>query len=144
MLIAALRVTWPPLPGTLDMKGVALSEAILARMPDHGTLWNWRREGLGAVLANADTAAKQALMDKEFSFLNTCLERNPKSYGVWYQRRWAMQNAPRAPWSGELANCSKFLTLDARNFHCWDYRRFVASGARAAGCTEASEEAEFE
>jgi geranylgeranyl transferase type-2 subunit alpha len=129
------------LTGTFDAAGMSMSEMLLSRAPDFGTLWNWRREGFELMFKTIDTAAQQAACDKELEFLTMCLKKNPKSYGVWHQRRWIMEISPTPAWTEELANCTKFLMLDERNFHCWDYRRFVVS---KCGGTVATPDSEFE
>jgi hypothetical protein len=50
-----------------------------------------------------------------------------------------VQQSPTAPWKDELDNCNHFLKLDQRNFHCWDYRRYIVQHS-----THPSAEAEAE
>ncbi|KAF8636467.1 hypothetical protein AX17_003283 [Amanita inopinata Kibby_2008] len=71
--------------------------------------------------------------------MNT-LKVHPKVYWIWNHRRWCLENVPggpgepgeidadgwrRANWDRELFVVEKMLDADARNFHAWDYRRYV-------------------
>eukprot|EP00049_Salpingoeca_infusionum_P025082 m.17972 g.17972 ORF g.17972 m.17972 type:complete len:557 (+) comp7626_c0_seq2:158-1828(+) len=101
---------------------------LLEQLPDFATLFSFRREILLALISQNDDA-KQRYLNSELEFIVVCLKRNPKSYGAWFQRQWVMtQFGVDAPWEAELDLCNKYLELDERNFHCWDYRRFVARG----------------
>ena len=53
------------------------------------------------------------------------LRRNPKSYGAWHHRTWALreQGPARAELGRELQLCAQLLAADERNFHCWNFRR---------------------
>ena len=74
----------------------------------------------------------------ELRLTEDCLKQNPKSYWVWYQRIWIMNHLVNCDWKRELMLCTKYLNLDDRNFHCWNYREFVVQKARI------SPEEEFE
>jgi len=53
-------------------------------------------------------------------------ERHLKSYGCWYHRRWIIKHLPHK-WQNELQLTAMLLSarVDERNFHCWNYRRYV-------------------
>uniref|UniRef100_F6WVF8 Geranylgeranyl transferase type-2 subunit alpha n=1 Tax=Monodelphis domestica TaxID=13616 RepID=F6WVF8_MONDO len=115
--------------GHLDESVLELTSQILGANPDFATLWNCRRE----VLMNLETQKSPeefaALVVAELGFLESCLRVNPKSYGTWHHRCWLLGRLPEPNWTRELELCAKFLEADERNFHCWDYRRFVAQKA---------------
>ena len=110
---------------SLDEELLKLTETLLAWNPDHYTIWNIRREVIEQLLVGSEVEAKTELFKRELNFLEMCLKVNPKSYGVFTQRRWVMSHTPTPDWTHEIALCDLFLSYDERNFHCWDYRRLV-------------------
>uniref|UniRef100_A0A3B4X660 Geranylgeranyl transferase type-2 subunit alpha n=1 Tax=Seriola lalandi dorsalis TaxID=1841481 RepID=A0A3B4X660_SERLL len=108
--------------GIWDDEALQLTQQLLSSNPDFATLWNYRRE----ILMHLETKDEvQKIYEGELSFLESCLKVNPKSYGSWHHRGWVSARLPRPDWARELTLCDRCLSLDDRNFHCWDYRRMV-------------------
>ncbi|XP_066958376.1 geranylgeranyl transferase type-2 subunit alpha [Macrobrachium rosenbergii] len=111
-----------------DEEGLKLTAQLLTANPDAATLWNFRREILLNMKCDDDEAWTK-LLNGELMMVESCLMKNPKSYGAWHHRCWIMQKFPSPPWNDELELCNRYLKLDERNFHCWDYRRFITTGS---------------
>lgn len=111
--------------GVFDEEALQLSQQLLASNPDFATLWNYRREILMHLETVREKEDVQKMYEAELSFLESCLKVNPKSYGSWHHRGWVSTRLPRPDWTRELGLCDRCLSLDDRNFHCWDYRRMV-------------------
>uniref|UniRef100_I3J433 Geranylgeranyl transferase type-2 subunit alpha n=1 Tax=Oreochromis niloticus TaxID=8128 RepID=I3J433_ORENI len=105
--------------GIWDDEALQLTQQLLSSNPDFATLWNYRRE----ILLHLETV--KLIYEAELSFTESCLKVNPKSYGSWHHRGWVSARLPRPDWARELTLCDRCLSLDDRNFHCWDYRRMV-------------------
>ena len=103
--------------------------------------------------AAADAASE--FIEQEQILTQTALQRNPKAYGAWFHRKWSIRHylnlfletetsrlsantdtdtdtdanvlikSILRLLKAELILCGEFLMLDERNFHCWNYRRFV-------------------
>ncbi|XP_037529766.1 geranylgeranyl transferase type-2 subunit alpha [Rhipicephalus sanguineus] len=110
----------------LDDELLNITAQILQSNPDYTTMWNIRRE---VFIIHFNKSLKKTVEDGAGELLLTeaALQKNPKSYGAWSHRAWAMQNFPDMDWVKELRLCNLFLDQDERNFHCWDYRRFVCT-----------------
>ncbi|CAB3980814.1 Geranylgeranyl transferase type-2 subunit alpha [Paramuricea clavata] len=125
--------------GELDEEALNLTGQLLIVNPDFYSLWNYRREVLQHFKNERETTQLKEFCVKELSFLESCLPVNPKSYSIWHHRSWIMLFMPEPDWKKELHLCNVYLSYDERNFHCWDYRRFVAKHAQVS----AKEEFEF-
>lgn len=105
-----------------DELALKSSEGLLRANPDIVTLWNYRKE----ILLNLKPSKE--IINDELYLTEKCLIVNPKSYSAWYHRNWVLDNVDPSPdWNKELSLCKKYLEMDERNFHCWDYRQIVAS-----------------
>ncbi|KAH8861006.1 Geranylgeranyl transferase type-2 subunit alpha [Schistosoma japonicum] len=104
-------------------------DSLIETSPDTATLWNYRREILLHLFKkySEDQEKVSKLLESELGLTTRCLYNSPKSYTVWYHRSWIMSNHISPNWESEVKLCNQALVKDERNFHCWDYRRFVVS-----------------
>lgn len=144
---------------------LVLTEKMLSVNPDPTHLWNIRREMLLRLLGNGDKetdgSGSSFTVESELKLTAHCLKRNPKAYATWFHRKWSLghfatayprinedTSTPglhsaaehfdivRTLLRSELDLCAQFLQLDERNFHCWNYRRFVVAllGSCGSAC----------
>ena len=138
----------PPVvpPSDAAASTLQLLEKLLTVNPDPNHLWNHRRELL---LLGSDDGSAAFPVEAELSLTAACLARNPKAYGAWFHRKWSVRRWILSSGGGgeeegteagtgrrsaredllgtELGLCASLLDRDERNFHCWNYRRFVVA-----------------
>ncbi|KAJ3255385.1 hypothetical protein HK103_006304 [Boothiomyces macroporosus] len=111
---------------------------MLSINPEYYSIWNYRREILSSLFQNMDSEERQAILKQDISLIDSLLLRAPKSYWVWNHRRWVLDNMPVKQYDKELKIINYMLDLDSRNFHGWDYRRYII------GMNVSTPEKEFE
>ncbi|KAL0248003.1 hypothetical protein GEMRC1_003242 [Eukaryota sp. GEM-RC1] len=114
-----------------------LTSSVLLFNPEIYTAWNFRRQ----YIQNSDN--NPSLFTTDLSLTLQCLTKNPKLYPVWNHRRWIISSMPEPPLEKELALCHKLHSLDGRNFHCWNYRRFISDCCKKRGLLIGTDETEF-
>ncbi|KAM0790630.1 hypothetical protein ACM66B_004492 [Microbotryomycetes sp. NB124-2] len=107
-----------------------LSARVLLINPEYQTGWSIRRrillDSVLPSISNEDD--KVALLEQDVQLTNQALQYNPKNYSVWEHRKWCLQTmGTRANWKFELKMVEVYLDKDGRNFHSWDYRRYLVS-----------------
>jgi len=108
-----------------DLTLLKVTENVLLSNASLHTLWNIRRQVITDRIKSGASEEADVLLGKEKDLTQHCLMNDPKSYGAWHHRGWAITQMADSPWTNEVQLTSKFLQMDERNFHCWDYRRFV-------------------
>jgi len=118
-----------------------LATKILQVNPEFYTVWNYRRHILiNGMFAHSPAETIRDLLSDELAMTMTALKSHPKVYWIWNHRRWCLEHLPDGPgqdgdpdfqgwkqaaWDKELFIVEKMLDADSRNFHAWDYRRYV-------------------
>ncbi|XP_044266716.1 geranylgeranyl transferase type-2 subunit alpha [Tribolium madens] len=115
-----------------DPASLHLSGQLLSVNPDIYTLWNYRKEVTLMELKENEAGAESEeksieFCENELRLTEQCLLSNPKSYGSWHHRYWILNHHPKPNWQREFDLCTKYLTMDDRNFHCWDFRRLLVN-----------------
>lgn len=114
---------------TYDPESFSICTQILNLNPHIYTLWNYRKE---VILIEKEKCKESGeskkfvnLLDNELTFTEQSIFSSPKNYSSWHHRYWVLEQHPEPNWEKEFQLCTKYLTTDDRNFHCWDYRRLI-------------------
>ncbi|GEQ69428.1 hypothetical protein JCM33374_g3100 [Metschnikowia sp. JCM 33374] len=102
---------------------------ILNVNPEFNAVWNYRRNILAHLFSTGSISKPEAL-GGDLHMSMEMMKRYPKCYWIWNHRRWCLEKSDEfgiADWGRELAIASKVLSMDSRNFHGWQYRRYVVS-----------------
>jgi geranylgeranyl transferase type-2 subunit alpha len=102
--------------------------ALISLNPEFYTIWNYRREIMLDLISTTNSESYKKLLNEDLKLVMSILKRFPKCYWIWNHRRWCLFELVKigtVDWNYEFAVVSKLLLLDARNFHGWQYRRFV-------------------
>ncbi|KAH9951293.1 rab-protein geranylgeranyltransferase [Amylocystis lapponica] len=115
-----------------------LTTRLLHLCPEFYTIWKYRRNiMLDGIFPRSSPLEINELLSEELSLTTASLKLHPKVYVIWTHRRWCLENVPDGPsetdpngwrsayWNKELYVVEKMLDADARNFHAWNYRRYV-------------------
>ncbi|KAI8069171.1 hypothetical protein BC940DRAFT_366633 [Gongronella butleri] len=127
--------------GEYTTETLLVTTKLLRQNPDYYTVWNHRRVVLQRGILQSqggedDQEQKeqkehdQKVFLQELELFMQLIRINPKSYWLWNHRLWCLRTMPRPSWEGELHLVNKMLTMDARNFHGWTYRRVVVEHLR--------------
>ncbi|KAJ1652719.1 Rab geranylgeranyltransferase [Dispira simplex] len=108
-----------------DDQAFAQTTKLLYKNPELYTVWNYRREILNHHLPRQSIADKTRTCQAELAFFMETIPFNPKCYWIWNHRMWVLHIIPDPDWKQELALVNRMLDQDPRNFHGWNYRRYV-------------------
>jgi geranylgeranyl transferase type-2 subunit alpha len=140
-----------------NVETLKLIDKLVSVNPDPIYLWNHRRDILMLQLESTSSTPidSSTFIQQEQLVTQNALQRNPKAYGAWFHRKWSIRTYILITMNhdvnqtstttndktviyvlkGELELCKEFLKLDERNFHCWNYRRFIVAMLANVTCS---------
>lgn len=92
-----------------------MTRPIVLFYPDHYSIWNFRKKILKHIQSTCDEIVVQGLYSDEIGFTDECMKAQPKSYYVWYHRKWCLNQMPKPNWARELKVLNRMLDSDSRN-----------------------------
>lgn len=114
-----------------------MTTRLLTINPEFYSVWNYRRDIFTeGIFREIPPHEVNNFLSEDLAMTMTFLRRYPKVYWIWNHRRWCLEHVPDGPadsaqswrqrnWTKELSVVEKMLDADPRNFHAWDYRRYV-------------------
>ncbi|CAL5430551.1 unnamed protein product [Camellia sinensis] len=105
---------------------------LLEANPEYLTAWNYRKFAVEHILSHSETDTEidpdsiKSIYSEELRVTESALAKNYRSYGARYHRKWVLSKGHSSV-DRELQLLGVFLKKDSRNFHAWNYRRFVAA-----------------
>ncbi|KAL9652501.1 hypothetical protein ABK040_000073 [Willaertia magna] len=114
-----------------SFENLSVMEPALCIAAESYTLWNYRKEIIEYLLDHDENyknskEKQKELFENELKLTTTILSKHHiKSYCTWHHRRWIMKKLDATHWENDLKLTSQLLSYDNRNFHCWNYRRFI-------------------
>ncbi|RMX68366.1 hypothetical protein KXD40_008696 [Peronospora effusa] len=113
-----------------EPSALPLTSHLLLLNPEFHIIWSYRRQIIEALAKKSKNPVTemQKMANIELKLTLDALQRNPKSYSTWFQRKWIIDRG-LGDLKKEIGLCDKLLDLDERNFHCWTYRRHVCKMA---------------
>lgn len=124
-------------------RALELTTQVLELNPELYSVWNYRRHVLQRLFEDA-RFGRRAALEFDLKLGMSFLKRYPKCYWVWNHRKWCLHELAslgEVNWGYEMAIVAKLLEYDARNFHGWQYRRFVVENMEAAATAAAADDA---
>ncbi|GLJ43606.1 hypothetical protein SUGI_0907570 [Cryptomeria japonica] len=110
-------------------EALEISASLAEINPEIYTVWNYRKMAVKFLLeSEGDGDAIREILNGELRLVERALKRNFKSYCPWYHRKWVINMGYLdSSLDREFQLLDQFLKADGRNFHGWNYRRFVAA-----------------
>ncbi|KAK8961696.1 hypothetical protein KSP40_PGU006990 [Platanthera guangdongensis] len=109
-------------------EAISVCSKLLEINPEINTAWNYRKFAFQHNLHETTNSEHiKSLVEDELRVVEMALRENPKSYGAWYHRKWIFsQGLADVDFDREFLLLDQLLQADSRNFHGWNYRRFVS------------------
>ncbi|OWB69756.1 hypothetical protein B5S33_g4595 [[Candida] boidinii] len=109
-----------------------LTTKLLNLNPELYTIWNFRRDILTNFtfkqINNDDEDNDKLTMkiiEDDLSFTVEQLYKFPKCYWIWDHRKWLLKLNNLTNLKNELKLIHVFFQSDSRNYHVWQYRRYI-------------------
>lgn len=105
--------------GEYSARGVQLCALLLRHVGNHYAAWDYRSEFLLR-------QSSPALLAAELAFCDAFIRADVKGFQSWNHRRAVYEQLGAVDYARERAFLAEILAADARNYHLWSFRTWLA------------------